>query len=126
MICYLDIHTMYEYTYQQSIVLKCMLFIIMHIKNIHCTVCPSWTLLVEINSMIYITCLSYYRIYNTCCRLSFIMRSGTGVGACTCTDLGVDVGLFYISVYVYVYVIVIVRVLVMVMVVLQIFKQLIN
>ena len=92
MICCLDIHTMYEYAYQQSIILKCILFIRMHIKNMHCTACPSWTLLVGISSMIYITCLSYHMIYNTCCRLSFIMRSGTGAGTCTGADLCVDVG----------------------------------
>ena len=60
----------------------------------HCTACPSWTLLVGISSIIYITCLSYHMIYNTCCRLSFIMKSGTATCTCTGADLGVDVGFF--------------------------------
>ena len=60
----------------------------------HCTACSSWNLLVGISSMIYITSLSCHMIYNTCCRLSFIMRSGTGADTCTGIDLGVDVGLF--------------------------------
>ena len=63
----------------------------------YCTACSSWTLLVGISSMIYITSLFCHMIYNTCCRLSLIMgsgsRSGTCTGTCTGTDLGVDIGL---------------------------------